>query len=188
MDTGTTRRDFLFTTGAIALESAACAASKPDFTLRIASISADLAPGKSIRTVAYNGTVPGPVLRMKEGKPVTIDIFNDTDVPELVHWHGQTIPAKADGAEEEGSPFVPAHGHLRVAFTPKPAGTRWYHTHVMAMTDLARGAYSGQFGFLLVEPKSEHRALRSRDLPRRPALGSGDSASRRAEQRLDRRL
>ena len=150
-----TRRDFLFTATGIALESSLYAASKPDFTLRIAPVMADLAPGKTIQTVAYNGSIPGPVLRMKEGKPVSIDIFNDTDVPELVHWHGQMVSAKADGAEEEGSPFVPAHGHLRVAFTPKPAGTRWYHTHVMAMTDLTRGAYSGQFGFLMVELKSE---------------------------------
>jgi len=119
------RRDFLVAAGAIALEPASSyAASKPDFTLRIAPIAADLARGKAIPTIGYNGTVPGPILRMKEGKPVTIDIFNDTGVPELVHWHGQMIPAKADGAEEEGSPFVPPHGHLRVAFTPKPAGTR----------------------------------------------------------------
>jgi FtsP/CotA-like multicopper oxidase with cupredoxin domain len=149
------RRDFLFAAGAIAVESASLASGKPDFTLRIGSVSADLARGKTIQTIAYNGSVPGPVLRMKEGQPVTVDIINDTDVPELVHWHGQMIPAKADGAEEEGSPFVPSHGHLRVKFTAKPAGTRWYHTHAMAMTDLTRGAYSGQFGFLIVEPKSE---------------------------------
>jgi FtsP/CotA-like multicopper oxidase with cupredoxin domain len=61
---------------------------------------------------------------MKEGKPVTVDIFNDTSVPELIHWHGQIISAQADGAEEESSPFVPPHGHLRVHFTPRPAGTR----------------------------------------------------------------
>jgi FtsP/CotA-like multicopper oxidase with cupredoxin domain len=151
----TTRRSFLATAGTIAIQTPALAARKADFSLRIRPVSVDLAEGKSIRTVAYNGTVPGPVLRMKEGKPVTVDVFNDTDVPELVHWHGQMIPAEADGAEEEGSPFVPPHGHLRVAFTPKPAGTRWYHTHAMAMTDLARGAYSGQFGFLMVEPKNE---------------------------------
>jgi FtsP/CotA-like multicopper oxidase with cupredoxin domain len=91
---------------------------------------------------------------MKEGKRVSVDLFNDTDVPELVHWHGQTVSSEVDGAEDEGSPFVPPHGHLRVSFTPAPPGTRWYHTHAMAMDDLSRGAYSGQYGFLLVEPKS----------------------------------
>jgi FtsP/CotA-like multicopper oxidase with cupredoxin domain len=150
------RRDFLLVAGGIALETClAEARAKADFTIRIAPVSVELAPGQTIRTIAYNGSVPGPVLRMKEGKRISVDIFNETDVPELVHWHGQTVSAEADGAEEEGSPFVPPRGHLRVSFTPGPAGTRWYHTHAMAMTDLARGAYSGQYGFLYVEPKSE---------------------------------
>ena len=158
------RRAFLCATGGLAMEAAfdltrpsgvAQARGKADFTLRIAPVSVELAPGKTIRTMAYNGSVPGPVLRMKEGKRISVDVFNDTDVPELVHWHGQNVTAEADGAEEEGSPFVPPHGHLRVSFSPGPSGTRWYHTHAMAMTDLSRGAYSGQYGFLYVEPKSE---------------------------------
>ncbi len=140
------RRDFLLAAGAVALNAISdlsrpmrlSAASKADFTIRIAPLSVELAAGKTIQTVAYNGTVPGPVLRMKEGKPIRVDVFNDTDVPELVHWHGQEISAEADGAEEEGSPFVPPKGHSRISFTPRPAGTRWYHTHVMAMADLTR--------------------------------------------------
>jgi FtsP/CotA-like multicopper oxidase with cupredoxin domain len=132
----------------------AAASSKADFTLRITSASVEIAPRQSIRTVTYNGSIPGPVLRMKEGQRVAVDLVNDTDVPELVHWHGQTVSAEVDGAEEEGSPFVPPHGRLRVSFTPAPPGTRWYHTHAMAMDDLSRGSYSGQFGFLLVDPKS----------------------------------
>ena len=51
--------------------------------------------------------------------------------------------------------MVPAHGHLRYSFTPKPSGTRWYHTHAMAGADLSRAAYTGQFGFLYIEPKHE---------------------------------
>jgi FtsP/CotA-like multicopper oxidase with cupredoxin domain len=47
--------------------------------------------------------------------------------------------------------MVPPHGRIRYQFTPRPAGTRWYHTHVMAGSDLHRGAYTGQFGFLMVE-------------------------------------
>jgi FtsP/CotA-like multicopper oxidase with cupredoxin domain len=153
------RRDFLLAAGGVALETAAGrlaeARPKADFTLRIAPVSVELASGQTIRTIAYNGSVPGPVLRMKEGRRISVDVFNDTDVPELVHWHGQNVSAEADGAEEEGSPFVPPRGHLRVSFAPGPPGTRWYHTHAMAMTDLTRGAYSGQYGFLYVEPKSE---------------------------------
>jgi FtsP/CotA-like multicopper oxidase with cupredoxin domain len=153
------RRDFLAITGGIAaqagLASRLAAASKPDHTLHIGPATAEIAKGKVIRTTGYNGSIPGPMLRMKEGKPVTVDIFNDTDTPELVHWHGLFLSTKADGAEEEGSPFVPPHGHQRVTFTPKPSGSRWYHTHAMAMTDVTKGAYSGQFGFLYVEPKND---------------------------------
>src|SRR5665213_3058008 len=48
--------------------------------------------------------------------------------------------------------MVPPHGRRRYQFTPRPAGTRWYHTHVMAGSDLHRGAYTGQFGFLMIDP------------------------------------
>jgi FtsP/CotA-like multicopper oxidase with cupredoxin domain len=125
--------------------------SKADFTLRIAPVTVELAPSRIISTIGYNGTSPGPLLRMKEGKPVTVDVINETDVPELVHWHGLFIPAEVDGVEEENTPMVPPHGHIRYQFTPRPAGTRWYHTHTMAGSDLHRGAYTGQFGFLMIE-------------------------------------
>jgi FtsP/CotA-like multicopper oxidase with cupredoxin domain len=94
------------------------------------------------------------LLLFKEGQPITVDIHNDTDTPELVHWHGQMIPSDVDGAAEEGSPFVPAHGKARVAFTPRPAGLRFYHTHVTAGGDLNRGTYTGQAGPVYIEPKS----------------------------------
>jgi len=157
------RRQFLFTAGAVAAQAgrglltppAAWASTKADHTLRIAPVSFELAAGKILRTIGYNGTVPGPLLRVKEGRKVTIDIFNDTDTPELVHWHGLPLSATTDGAEEQGSPFVPPHGHLQVSFVPKLGGTRWYHTHAMAMDDVAKGAYTGQFGFLYVEPKRD---------------------------------
>ncbi len=89
---------------------------------------------------------------MQEGKPISVDVFNDTDVPEFVHWHGLFVPAEVDGVEEEGTPTVPPHGHIRYQFTPKPAGARWYHSHVMAGADLHRGTYTGQFGFLMIDP------------------------------------
>src|SRR5580700_4222145 len=109
--------------------------AKTDFTLQIAPITVELAPNRILSTVGYNGTSPGPRLRMKEGVPVTVNVINDTDVPEFVHFHGLLIPADVDGSEEEGTPVVPAHGSHRYQFTPTPAGTRWYHTHTMAMDD-----------------------------------------------------
>jgi FtsP/CotA-like multicopper oxidase with cupredoxin domain len=141
--------------GASLLSPERLEAKSADYTLHIGPVSFELASGQTIKTSGYNGTVPGPLLRMKEGKPVTVDVFNDTDMPEFVHWHGLFISPAVDGTEEEGSPVVASKGHRRITFTPKPSGTRWYHTHSMAMTDLSRGAYNGQFGFLYVEPKRE---------------------------------
>jgi FtsP/CotA-like multicopper oxidase with cupredoxin domain len=89
---------------------------------------------------------------MQEGRRVVIDIHNDTDTPELVHWHGQTIPPEVDGASEENSPFIPPHGMRRIAFEPKPAGFRFYHTHVPAYGDLNRGSYTGLAGPVYIEP------------------------------------
>jgi FtsP/CotA-like multicopper oxidase with cupredoxin domain len=64
------------------------------------------------------------------------------------------IPSDVDGAAEEGSPFVPAHGMRRIAFVPKPSGFRFYHTHVVAGGDLNRGTYTGQAGPVYIEPKN----------------------------------
>src|SRR5215471_9844292 len=122
-----------------------------DFTIQIAPVTVELAPNRIISTIGYNGTSPGPRLRMKEGVPVTVKIVNATDVPEYLHFHGLLIPSEVDGAEEEGTPVVPPHGSCSYRFTPTPAGTRWYHTHTMSMDDLHRGSYTGMFGFLVVE-------------------------------------
>ncbi len=135
--------------------------SRPaDLTLRIAPVTVELAPGRVIKTVGYNGTAPGPLIRLKEGVPVTIDAYNDTDHPDLVHWHGLAIDSKDDGAMEEGSPMIAPHGKVRYSFTPGPSGSRWYHSHTSAKVDartvdLGRASYSGQFGFLYVEPKRD---------------------------------
>ena len=125
--------------------------AKTDFTLQIGPVTVELAPNRVISTIGYNGISPGPLLRMKEGVPVTVNVVNETDVPEFVHFHGLLIPSELDGAEEEGTPAVPPHGKRTYQFTPTPAGTRWYHTHTMSMDDLHRGSYTGMFGFLIIE-------------------------------------
>jgi FtsP/CotA-like multicopper oxidase with cupredoxin domain len=125
--------------------------SQADFALHIGPIELEIAPGKRIKTTGYNGSVPGPILRMTEGKPATIDVYNETSIPELVHWHGLQIPSDVDGSAEEGTPMVPPRGHRQYQFVPRPAGTRWYHSHVYAGRDLHRSTYTGQFGFLLID-------------------------------------
>ena len=126
-------------------------APRADFTLRIAPVAVEIAPSHFVSTIAYNGTCPGPILRMRAGTPVTVDVINDTDAAELVHWHGLFLPSNIDGAEEEGTPPIAAGRRHRYQFTPNPAGTRWYHSHAMAMGDLHRGSYTGQYGFLMID-------------------------------------
>jgi FtsP/CotA-like multicopper oxidase with cupredoxin domain len=157
------RRGFLKAAGAGSLLAAAPRLSWPavaesgdpaDYTLRIATGLVELGPQQIVSTTLYNGQFPGPLLRFKEGKPVTIDVFNDSDTPELVHWHGLMIPSEADGTAEEGSPYIPPHGMQRLRFVPRPSGLRFYHSHAAARDDLRRGTYSGQAGPLYVEPAS----------------------------------
>ena len=125
------------------------------FRLQIAPVVVQLARKYAISTIGYNGISPGPLLRMREGMPVTVDVSNDTDVPEMVHWHGLIVPPEVDGTEDEGTPFIAPHSTRRYSFVPWPAGTRWYHTQVSAGIDLYRGLYTGQFGFVYVEAKDE---------------------------------
>src|SRR4029450_4846931 len=86
------------------------------FSLRIAPVNLELAPGQTVQTVGYNGSAPGPLLRMNEGHTVTVDVQNDSDVAELVHWHGLFVPSEVDGAMEEGTPLVPAGGSRQSYF------------------------------------------------------------------------
>jgi FtsP/CotA-like multicopper oxidase with cupredoxin domain len=115
----------------------------------------ELAPNRIIATTLYNNQFPGPLIRLREGRPAIVDLYNDTDTPEQVHWHGQFLPVDVDGSAEEGTPFIPAHGRRRITFTPGPAGLRFYHTHTIAGPDLRAGQYGGQVGIVYVEPR-EH--------------------------------
>src|SRR5713226_8794099 len=126
-----------------------------DYTLRIQDSAVEIAPKRIISLTTYNGQFPGPLLRFKEGQPVTVEIYNDTDTPEQLHWHGQKVSADVDGAAEEGTPFIPAHGKRRIAFTPGPAGLRFYHTHSRAGANLYAGQYGGEVGPVYIEPKHE---------------------------------
>ncbi|MDE2149084.1 MAG: multicopper oxidase domain-containing protein [Gammaproteobacteria bacterium] len=167
------RRRFLKTTGLSALavglpelgrtaetatdhvDPAPASAEAADYTLRIGTGLIELAPDRIVSTTTYNGRFPGPLLRFEEGRQVTVDIHNDTDTPELLHWHGQLVPDDVDGAAEERTPSIPPHGMRRIALVPGPAGFRFYHTHVRAGADLSRGLYSGQAGPVYIEPKNE---------------------------------
>jgi len=156
------RRDFLkvaaaATTGALlptVLRAHAGFASQPDYTIDIKVTPIEIGRDRIVSVTTYNEQFPGPLLRFKEGVPVTVEIRNHTDVPEQLHWHGQFVSTDVDGAAEEGTPFIPPHGSRTISFTPQPSGFRFYHTHRRAGADLSAGQYGGQVGPLYIEPKS----------------------------------
>lgn len=125
--------------------------SKPDHTLTIKPCTLEISPGVTVTTIAYDGQVPGPLLRLKQGIRTTIDVLNQSPNEEIVHWHGLTTDSKNDGAMEEGSPMIPAGGRLRYTLTPNPPGLRWYHTHTSGRDNLSVAGYTGQFGFIVVD-------------------------------------
>jgi FtsP/CotA-like multicopper oxidase with cupredoxin domain len=129
--------------------------TQADYTLHIKTAPIEIAAKRIISAITYNGQFPGPLLRFKEGRQVTVDICNDTDTPEQLHWHGQKVSVDVDGSAEEGTPFVPAQGKRRIAFTPGPAGFRFYHTHNRAGANLAAGQYGGEVGPVYIEPAQE---------------------------------
>ncbi len=157
------RRDALSLLGAAAASGltsrtgllAAQDARKADIVLTIGPVSVELAPKRVVKTVGYNGSAPGPLLRVQEGREIVIDVRNQSNLPELVHWHGLKIPSNVDGSMEEGTPMIQPRGQARYVFTPAPSGTRWYHTHTQAQRHLDRATYTGQFGFFYVQPKSD---------------------------------
>ena len=120
-------------------------APRATHTLRIRQSEVELAPGRHITTTTYNGQLPGPPLRVTVGQQVRVDVYNETDTTEQIHWQGQSL---ADAT----TAIIPAHSWRRMEFTPEHAGLYLYHSQVVAATDLGAGLYSGQAGALLVEP------------------------------------
>ena len=74
-----------------------------DHTIRIGTGLVEVGPQRFLSMTTYNGGFPGPLLRLQEGRQVAVDIYNDTDTPEQLHWHGQQVPVSVDGAAEEGT-------------------------------------------------------------------------------------
>jgi len=139
--------------GSLFLPRVIHAAATPDIMLQIAPFTLEASPKHHIRTVAYNGQVPGPLLRMREGEEINVEVHNLSTDPEVVHWHGLFLPSAIDGAMEEGTPMIAPGESARYSFRPEPSGFRWFHTHTFAGKNLTKAQYSGLHGFLWIEPK-----------------------------------
>jgi multicopper oxidase len=108
----------------------------------------ELAPGKTVKALTYNGRVPGPELRVKEGERVRVILTNRLAEPTTIHWHGVDVPAPMDGVPGiSQKPIAPGES-FAYAFEARPAGTRWYHTHA----DEHRQLDLGLAAPLIIEP------------------------------------
>jgi FtsP/CotA-like multicopper oxidase with cupredoxin domain len=145
------RRAFLQLSGLAAVSSclplwAFAAYAPPTHRLHIRNAEVELAPGRRITTNTYNGQLPGPLLRATVGQQVAVDVYNETDQSEQIHWQGQRL---ADPA----TAVIPARSRRRMEFIPQRPGLFVYHSLAVAGTDLSAGLYSGQAGALLVDAR-----------------------------------
>ena len=116
------------------------------FDLRIAPVAKRLGDA-TVRMLAYNGSIPGPTLKVKEGSEVIVDVENQGDMDATVHWHGLRLENRYDGTHETQQPMaVGERFSARVAF-PDP-GLYWYHPHIRE----DYGQELGLYGNVLVEP------------------------------------
>ena len=112
----------------------------------------ELLPGKATEAWAFNGTVPGPTIELREGDFVTVHFHNKLPQPTTVHWHGLHLPAGSDGSPLDA--VLPGKSRDYVfRLAPGSAGTYWYHPHPdMTTTEqVSRGLY----GALIVRPAKD---------------------------------
>jgi FtsP/CotA-like multicopper oxidase with cupredoxin domain len=116
------------------------------FDLRIAAVAKELGDA-TVRMLAYNGSIPGPTLKVPEGSEIIVNVENDGDMEATVHWHGLRLENRYDGTHETQQPMaVGERFSARVAF-PDP-GLYWYHPHIRE----DYGQEMGLYGNVLVEP------------------------------------
>jgi FtsP/CotA-like multicopper oxidase with cupredoxin domain len=98
---------------------------------------------------AYNGTVPGPQLRVTQGDRVKVILINHLPVATSIHWHGINVPNSMDGVAGITQDAVAPGGSFVYEFIPNEPGTYWYHSHQDTMNQIPRGL----IGSIVVEPK-----------------------------------
>jgi FtsP/CotA-like multicopper oxidase with cupredoxin domain len=102
--------------------------------------------GESRHAVAINGTVPGPLLRLKEGRRVKIAVTNTLDEETSIHWHGLLVPPDMDGVPGVSFPGIPAGETFVYEFPLIQSGTFWYHSHSGMQEPM------GHYAPLIIEP------------------------------------
>ena len=119
--------------------------SGTEFDLTIDSISVDFT-GKRRTAMAINGSIPGPLLRWREGDTVTLRVRNRLPHDTSIHWHGILLPANMDGVPGFSFAGIAPDGMYEYRFKVKQSGTYWYHSHSAFQEQL------GVYGPLIIDP------------------------------------
>ncbi len=114
--------------------------------LRIAPVAKQIG-GTTVRMLAYNGSVPGPTLRVREGSKIAVEVVNDGDLEATVHWHGLRLENRYDGTHETQAP-IPVGGSFTYRMEFPDPGVYWYHPHIRE----DYGQEMGLYGNILVVP------------------------------------
>ena len=117
-----------------------------ELELRVAPVTKRLGDS-TVRMLSYNGSIPGPVLKVKEGSEIVVHVENQGDMDATVHWHGLRLENRFDGTHETQAP-IPVGGHFSVKVVFPDPGVYWYHPHIRE----DYGQEMGLYGNCLVEP------------------------------------
>ena len=116
------------------------------FDLRIAPVT-KLFGGKPVRMLAYNGSIPGPTLRVRQGSELLVNVDNHGDLETTVHWHGLRLDNRSDGTTATQPP-IPVGGAFTYRLRFPDPGVYWYHPHIRE----DYGQEMGLYGNIVVEP------------------------------------
>ncbi|MEO6388662.1 MAG: copper resistance system multicopper oxidase [Croceibacterium sp.] len=116
-----------------------------DIELRIARQTM-LIDGRVSRAIGINGTVPAPLIRLREGQNVRLKVVNDLDEDSSIHWHGLLVPPQFDGVPGISFPGIRPHSSFAYAFPIRQSGTYWYHSHSGLQEQL------GHYGPIVIDP------------------------------------
>jgi len=105
--------------------------------------------GRRAVATGINGSVPGPLLRWREGDTVVLDVHNRLGETSSIHWHGLLLPSNMDGVPGLSFPGIEPGGRYRYEFRIRQNGTYWYHSHSGFQEQ------TGVYGPIIIEPKDE---------------------------------
>jgi FtsP/CotA-like multicopper oxidase with cupredoxin domain len=102
----------------------------------------------TVRMLAYNGSIPGPTLRVKQGSEIVVNVTNDGDIDATVHWHGLRLENRYDGVPHETQKPIPIGGSFTYRIRFPDEGLYWYHPHIREDYAIDMGLY----GNIVVDP------------------------------------